>query len=287
MEYRPEVPQAAWGETRAFVEMVVAESRDQLRYSEAAIWHAVAHHVDWAVFVAGLDEDRAQLFSRAVIAAGVQAMETESTASRARRRSILLRVSEALGESVVPVPLPPLAASDPSAPYASRETDALRMWASLQATADKRDSARVLLALGLGAGLPPRDIAHITASSVSADGRFVQVDGERHRIVPVFDDWAHDLRSMSREQPPEQRLFRPTAEPTKNFITTFVHRSQGRGLKPATQRMRASWLVRHLSEGVPMQDLLYWSGVASMDALVRYERYLPRARGAAPSDSAG
>lgn len=62
---------------------------------------------------------------------------------------------------------------------------------------------------------------------------------------------------------------------TKNTITVFVARSLGQTLKPSTQRMRSTWLLAHLSEGMPMQDLLASAGLKSMDALVRYERFLP------------
>ena len=92
----------------------------------------------------------------------------------------------------------------------------------------------------------------------------------------MLGEWTEELRVVALQvTDKDATLFRPHVAWSKNIVTVFVGRSLGSGLRPSTQRMRATWLVGHLSAGIPMQDLLSAAGLQSMDALVRYERFLP------------
>lgn len=271
-DYAPDLPDTDWGSIRPFVLDVVARVDDALPYPTASILNAVTHHVDWCVNTAGLAPRREELFRRDVIGAAVSMMPTTQSSTRGRRRSLLLRVGEALGIIAVAAPLPPLSAAAPSAPYTANEVDEVVRWANLQNDKDQ-PSALALVALGFGAGLPTRDLASVTARDVSADARWIRVVG---RDVPMLDDWADELAALAhRAADKTATLFRPGTSWSKNVVTVFVARSFGSGMRPSTQRMRATWLVHHLSTGTPMQDLLAAAGLQSMDALVRYERFLP------------
>ena len=270
--YRPRLPDGDWVGIRPFVLSVVSDVESSLPYPSASILNAVTHHVDWCVNTVGLDQDRKDLFRRDVIGAAVAMMPTRQGSTRGRRRSLLLRVGEALGTIPVPPALPPLAAATPSAPYTPNEVDEVVRWALSQSERDG-PSALALVALGLGAGLPTRDVAKVRARDVRADGEAIYLDD---RVVPVLDDWVDDLGTLARKASTrEEPLFRPGVAWSKNVVTVFVSRSLGSGMRPSTQRMRATWLVHHLGSGTPMQDLLSAAGLQSMDALVRYERFLP------------
>lgn len=181
---------------------------------------------------------------------------------------------EALGVIPVAAVLPPLAAASPSAPYTANEVDEVVRWANFQNDKDQ-PSALALITLGFGAGLPTRDLAMVAARDVAADARWIRVAG---RDVPVLDDWADELVARVHHAVDKNAtLFRPGTSWSKNVVTVFVARSFASGMRPSTQRMRATWLVHHLSMGTPMQDLLAAAGLQSMDALVRYERFLPPA----------
>lgn len=271
-DYTPVLPASDWELIRPFVLQVVAAVEPQLPYSMASLINAVTHHVDWCVNTAGLAPRREELFRRDVIGAAVAMMPTTQSSTRGRRRSILLRVGETLGVIPVAAPLPPLAAASPSAPYTANEVDEVFRWANIQSDKDA-PSSLALVTLGLGAGLPTRDLATVTAQNVSDGGARVHL---RDRMVPVLDDWADELAELAHRAPDKNAtLFRPGVAWSKNVVTVFVARSFGSGLRPSTQRMRATWLVHHLSTGTPMQDLLHAAGLQSMDALVRYERFLP------------
>lgn len=271
-QYRPELPHSDWQEIREFVLAVVEDCAPRLTYPAASVMNAVAHHVDWCVNVAGYSLTRSTVFRRDVIGAATAVMDTARTSTRGRRRSMLLRVGEAL--EVIPrtPPLAPLAAAAPSAPYTLDEVDGIWHWTMRQVPA-KRRPAQVLVALGLGAGLPPRELCSVRAADVADQGRFVQV-GER--TIPVLADWRTDLVEIAAHaSDPSAPLFRPNIAGSKNMVTNFVATCANEGFRPAAQRMRATWLVEHLSLGTPMQDLLWSAGLKSMDALVRYERFLP------------
>ncbi|CAN7228945.1 hypothetical protein LJR186_000858 [Microbacterium foliorum] len=272
--YEPHLPVRDWERIRPFVVSVVEQVESQLPYSLAALLNAVTHHVDWCTNTAGVALRPGEIFRRDVIGAAIAMMPTAQSSTRGRRRSILLRVGEALGVIPVAPPLPPLAAASPSAPYTADEVDEVVRWANLQNDKDQ-PSALALVALGFGAGLPTRDLAMVKASDVAADARWIRVSG---REVPVLDDWADELATLAhRVSDTTATLFRPGTSWSKNVVTVFVARAFASGMRPSTQRMRATWLVHHLSIGTPMQDPLAAAGLQSMDALVRYERFLPPA----------
>src|SRR5690606_30739208 len=140
----------------------------------------------WAHLVAGMPLDGAILFRRDVIGYSVAMMPTRSPSTMGRTRSVLLRVGECLGAIEVPPALPKLAPADPSEPYRPDEVDELRSWAYLQRDTAQRASAQALLALGLGAGLPTRDLARVRAVDVDLEAGTVRVAaGAFPRVIIV------------------------------------------------------------------------------------------------------
>lgn len=270
--YEPDLPEDAWATIRPFVLDVASELTEKLTYSPAFTLSAVARHVDWCVNVAGLPLTREALFRRDVIAAAVAVMDTAKSSSKGRRRSLLLRAGEALEIIKVLPPLPPLAAASPATPYSGWEIDAAIRWAEVQEGVNG-SSARTLIALGFGAGLASRDLVSVRAVDVRDGGAAVAL---ADRSVPVTEEWREDLTELkATAEDPTLPLFRPGVCWHKNIVKTFIDRSMSLTVHLTTQRMRATWLVDQLANGTPMQDLLAAAGLKSMDALVRYERFLP------------
>lgn len=270
--YEPDLPEGAWTVIRPFVLEVTTELSTVLTYTPAFTLSAVARHVDWCVNVAGIPMTRDAIFRRDVIAAGVAVMDTTKSSSRGRRRSLLLRAGEALEIIKALPPLPPLAAASPATPYTGWEIDAAIRWSEVQEGVNGR-SARALIDLGFGAGLASRDLVSVRAVDVGEGGAAVALVD---RTVPVTEEWREDLSELAATA--EDRtlpLFRPGVAWHKNIVKTFIDRSMSLTVHLTTQRMRATWLVDRLANGVPMQDLLAAAGLKSMDALVRYERFLP------------
>lgn len=257
-------------DARRFASEVVRDVGRQLTYRPNDLLAAVQYHAYWAHVISGLPLEREFLFRRDVIAVAVQQLPMRSDASLGRRRAVLLRVAEALG--VAERALPPLYGSEPSAPYTNGEQADLRVWAAVQREG-RRGDARVLLALGIGAGLTASEICAVEPSDVASGGTLVRVAGARQRVVPVDSEWRDALELAS--EAPGTPLFVPQVRWYTNKISDFVRATYGDQLRPKPQRMRATWLVRRMTEGAPVQDLLYIAGVKSLDALARFERYLP------------
>lgn len=279
-DYVPDLPSDDWLVIRDFVVRAACEAIPHLTYSDASVVNAIAHHVDWCVNVAGYTMTRETVFRRDVIAAAASMMPTAHSASRGRRRSLMLRVGEVLGVITPQKPLTPLAASSPSAPYSGTDAFEVARWAVSQRD-EHRLSSRALVALGLGTGMPTREICATRAADILYDGAVVRAGD---RLTPVLEQWQRELAELaSLAATPDSALFRPGVAWHRNMVTTFVARSLPEGIPPTAQRMRATWLVEHLTAGTPMQDLLAAAGLRSMDALVRYEQFLPPPSPVAPA----
>ncbi|MER7797483.1 hypothetical protein [Microbacterium sp. NPDC096154] len=275
-DYVPRLDPAVWADIESFVVASVDAVEPLVAYSRETLLTALAHHVGWVRMHLGPTLDASHVYSRIMIGASVAAMKPATASTMGRRRSILLRVSEALGIVDRPSTLPQLAASSGTTPYSEVERARLRTWAHLQGKAETRASLRALLALGFGAGLLTRELCEVRACDVAVEGCAVRVLGERARIVPVAAVWRKELAELAAGAPDaEDSLFRRGVAYTKNTVVDLVRRAQG-GSTVTTQRMRASWIVDRLVEGTPMQELVTAAGVRSLDAFVRYEQYLPR-----------
>lgn len=254
-----------------FADRVSARVAERVPYLPAVTRAAVQQHALWAHADAGLDLEESVIFRRDVIALAVESLPMRSQASLGRRRSVLTRVGESLG--VLEPPNPPLSKSEPSRPYSSEEVHALRGWVSDQ-RGDRNTDARALLALGLGAGLLPRELCRVTADDVEQTGDCVVVYADR-RAVRVQPMWAVMLDGPIERSDGGAALFQPGVRVYKNKIGDFTRRSVGTRLRPVAQRMRATWLVERMTGGMPVQDLVHEAGVASLAALARFEQFLP------------
>lgn len=269
-----------WPVIEAFVRGAVADAQPATVYRAANLLSTTSRHVLWCWQTAGLALDREVLFDRNVIEEFiVYGCPTLSPASRGNLRSQLLRMSETLLGPEGSLPrLTPLSPSDPVRPYLPYELVALRSWAAGQATPTARRDAATILALGAGAGLTSEDIAGLTAGMVTVDdaGVLLAVPGRRARLVPVLAAWEQPIIEAAAVIPADRPLFRQHRTGTyRNFVSNFVNRSAGVGIKPLMQRLRATWIVGHLAASTPVAPLTTAAGVESLEALARYLRFVP------------
>lgn len=274
-DYRPQINPVLWADIRPFVIDTVNAVEQTVPYERTVLLTAVAHHVAWVRLRTGPVHDFSHVYSRSMVGASVSDMRPATPSTKGRRRSILLRVGEAVGAIPASATLPQLTASTSTTPYSLADQARLRTWAELQGSASIRASLRALLALGFGAGLLTRELCEVRAADVAGGGEVVRVLGDRARAVPVDSRWRRELDLLAREAASSSdSLFRPGVGYTRNTVVDIVRRAQGSTVV-TTQRMRASWVVDRLTEGLPMQQLVAAAGVKSLDAFVRYEQYLP------------
>lgn len=244
-------------------------------YSERELTIALRPFLTWAVDIAGLEPDLKLLMTRRVIELFTLASKGGiSDASRGNFRSRLLRVSEALAGGRGGIRLSALPAAQAPAPYSSGDVAALLSWAATRATPEGRRNAEVLLALGLGGGLTASEIGELRESDVcvDADGICLDVHGTRERDVILVRSWATRLRGHLHGG--ADYVFRPgRTKSWPNVITSFVG-PVGPDTRPQTQRMRATWIVRHLEAGTNVVALMRASGVESLEAFTRFVQYV-------------
>lgn len=261
----------------AFIHEVLAEAAGSTPYPIRDLELALERYVRWAVGVGGFELDRALLLQRETIAyCVVRAFPGLSRASLGNARSMLHSVAHAL----TPRPfVPPLAASSASPPYSDRELVLMRAWAEGQSTPARRRSARVLLALGAGAGLSTGELDAVRPEDVHQGDVSVEVrvPGRRERHVPVLEDWTPFLCAAVEGAPADRPLFRYGSGDRRyaNAVTNFVARSTG-GPRPTAQRLRSTWIVHHLDAGAHIIDLMTWAGLTSLSPIERYLGFVRR-----------
>jgi integrase len=262
----------------SFVEATVTAAEGKTPYDSRDLFLVTTRIAVWAVTTAGLELDQRTLFNRHVIARFVRVGLPEyNEAARGNLRSQLLRLAEVLLDPRdVPLRLAPMKPADPSRPYSSKELVILRGWAETQSTAGRRTNARVLLALGLGAGLSAAEIGSLTVENIAVteEGVTLQITGGRHRVVPVLREWEDPLRARRVQLVDGRFAFREGHSVNyDNLISNFVARGKSVEVVPQSQRMRATWIVRHLDRGTPMVLLARAAGVESFEAFTRYLRF--------------
>ena len=279
MNYTPEIESAHWAAIEPFVSSVVTDADGLTPYRSRDLLVSVSRLTWWAWKSAGLPLERDVLLRREVIARYIEVgCSALKPAARGNARSQLLRVSEALLDTRrVPARLKPLPASDPARPYSSQEMNALVSWAEHQSTADRRQNAHVLLALGAGAGLSTSEIGHLRVNQIEigADGATVHILAGRLRSVPVIIEWEGALQSRKDKTPGALFAFRPNHTVVyPNLISNFVDRSDVGDVRAHSQRLRSTWLVRQLDAGTPVVPLMEAAGLESLEALTRYLRFV-------------
>lgn len=162
-----------------------------------------------------------------------------------------------------------------SAPYKPEEVEALWRFASVLSDRRRRVSLQGLLMLGAGAGVARGDLRGVTASSLHQHARHLHVkvpsDG---RCVPLAAGWTSRARQVAVERPSGQLI---GALSGRNLTDRHVSWVGDRAGVPrlAPDRLRARWMIDRIAEGMPLTNLVAWSGMKSAAALDPYLRHVP------------
>lgn len=181
----------------------------------------------------------------------------------------------------------------PGAPAPAPFTPAERaeLWAIAAAQPPgRRDSALVLLACGLGAGLATGELMALRGSDIHSedreDGVLLAVAGRRPRRVPVTGPYPTVLtRAAARAG--AGLLFRPAAGQRgyKNAVCNFVDTLVADPAAPrfTLGRARSSFICDHIAAHTPVARLLAITGIADAGSLARYAAHIqgaPASKGA-------
>jgi hypothetical protein len=280
--YRPQLPSEQWQRIEEFVRQAVTDAEPDTTEQAADLLTCTTRLTLWAWQTAGLELERDTVFNRwtieEFIARGCPGL---TGGSRGTMRSRLFTVAERLLAADARLPrVAPLPSSSPSVPYTRVELVRLRSWANGQPTFVMRRDANVLLALGAGAGLATSDInrLHIADVSPSDEGVILNVTGLRPREVVLLAEWESTLLGALEHRKPGDLVFgwERTAH-SPNSVHGFVARTHGHAPHLTAQRLRATWIVHHLTAGTPLSALMDAAGVMSLEAFTRYLRFVPSA----------
>jgi integrase len=171
-------------------------------------------------------------------------------------------------------------ASVAPAPYGTRDLAALWSRANHQGSRARIANATVLLATTLGAGLRPRELAHLRGSDVlHSKGRVrVRVRADTARVVPLEGHSASVLVVLAETR---GYLFRPNARvrDTKNLVGEIAAGLVGDAdeVTLSSGRARSTFLCAHLAGATPLRELCALAGLREVESLLRYARYVASA----------
>lgn len=200
--------------------------------------------------------------------------EPGQATSRGTARACLRRWGPRLTKKAPWVsPAPAFGRSAHAVPYTRDVVEQLWDAAATQVGVD-RHKAEILLGFGVGCGLDGRWVCHVKPQDVWADdeGLHVRV-AKPDRIVTCYGEYEDRLSTALRAYG-----FWATGNPfvnsrALNAFTTRVNRRLGS--RPIDlPRLRATWLVIHLTIGTPMASLLKAGGLSTTGGLRDLCRHL-------------
>jgi integrase len=191
-------------------------------------------------------------------------------------RGYLERVADALGAATAAhaVSIP---GRTVAAPYPPKREAMLEAWARAQPTALGRDRALALLGLAAGSGLSNAEILGVTKRHVvdAASTLWVRVAGGRDRLIPVRERWSPHLRARVANTATWDDAVFPMGDATaEDTVEKWLGRSHA-GARPVAGRLRSTWIVSNLRDGVKPEQLFEWSGVGRGETLVPYLAFVP------------
>ena len=160
------------------------------------------------------------------------------------------------------------------APYIEEQEAALWRFARNLGNERRQTSLRALLLLGFGCGLARNDLRGVTAADAHShvDDRrtYIRVRG---RCAPVRHDYTDELEWVCRNRPDGWLIGNHGGQNLTTRHVEWVGEREGvPSLSP--DRLRATWICRHLSDGVALMDLLRWSGLQGCESLDAYLEYV-------------
>jgi hypothetical protein len=165
--------------------------------------------------------------------------------------------------------------ADPPCPYSIRDRDRLLLAARSVPSRVFRPRAEAVTLACLAAGLSTTDLRTVGPEAVvrEDDGAVVvHVGGALPRMVVALDAYGDDLiAACSRLDSQLLTGNNPNKKSLVQDITEWMRRVDGRDF--SVQRLRSTWIVHHLENGVPFADLAAAAGLRNPDGLLRYTVY--------------
>lgn len=273
-----------WALVREVTREVVTRCEAASPYEAKQLMIVVARYFDHQTYIAGHPLDPAILLRRDMIVAygnHLSATTAMSPATLGTYRSRLLRVADDnIGHLQPSTRMPGFRVADGSTPYTDAEVRAVRAWVDCQPSEVNRVDFNLLCALSLGAGLRNAEVIRANASHVTVDdeGVLVHVPGDKPRTVPVLAEWESVIADIAQAAwKPDMYLFRPRRKArTTNVLCDLLYKAPNKPFPINVGRLRATWIVTHLTAQTPVQALLDAAGIETLGALGRFYDHVPK-----------
>lgn len=193
--------------------------------------------------------------------------------TRAGYRSRLDAVAQVLlnGGNDAPWPRASISALDVVVPYTYEQTGQMTAWARALRPYPRRERVQAVIALGLGAGLRPRDMLDVAGHSVLRDehGVHLPLSGPAGqgppRTVTVTATWEDAVWEHAQASGPNLLVARNRgAVQAETLSATLLVASRGAAVPVTIRRLRNTWLARHLAAGTPLPLLMQQAGLTTL-----------------------
>lgn len=162
------------------------------------------------------------------------------------------------------------------APYTDAEITRFAGEVATMPASPRRDLATALLALGLGFGPTPGEMAAMTAANLEydRDGLWACVDGSRARRVPVAQPWADHLQALAARYPSGPFIRKANHKNALGEACRSLRLGRQHGpLSP--MRLRITWMVDRLRAGADARKMCQWAGLTTLSSIPELVEYLP------------
>ena len=209
------------------------------------------------------------------------ALQSASEKTRSDYRGRLRPIADSLHPATAPLPAPVLRRKEVLAPYTDEELRVIRRVILVQPTEEMVRQLCVCVGLGLGAGINSNELKQIRTSDVRiADDGAVQVDipGTKARTVWVRREWEDIVARGVRGRAQDAYLL--GEDPARRNVAARVFdRAHLYGDVPqlSQDRLRATWIVGHLTRATPFAVLCHAAGLTSTRALFDLLDFVPTA----------
>lgn len=213
--------------------------------------------------------------------------------SKKTYRSRLDVVAGALDSALVDLAeRPELGDSEPETPLTRQQAAALWVW-STGVYRLRRRRIQAIVVLGLGTGGRRRDLLAVRGRDVTEDEYGVHVTyppstGQGaygsfpERTVTCHHEWEDRLRAVAAACPPDNYLVAPaSATPLAgggfDMLLVRTFKATAPPMRFNCDRLRNTWLLRHMEEGTPLNVLLPNAAMSTLGQIERLIPYLPSA----------
>ncbi|GAB3129598.1 hypothetical protein GCM10027056_31920 [Glaciibacter psychrotolerans] len=278
LRYHPKVSLGQWKAVREFTIANAVQMKPRTYDTARRLMCISARFTAWVWTTTGTELTAERVYTHANVYRYLQ--ECLPKHSESHRWGVVRQlgtIAETLANNAVTrMPAPHLPGRRP---FTMPDVARMHSWAASLTTPLKRQNAWAILGLAGGAGLRSEELIDVRLSDIEVtDGRlFVKIPGKRARRIPVMHPWNRTLLSSIEDRTdPDEYAFRGyrLEEYRPRAIQTFLTDHPAR-VRATVSRLRSTWIVSQIDNGLPMTVLTAAAGFSSPHGLIKH---LPHAK---------